>query len=78
MEPVIDVIVSLMIPFIKRDNPPGSCPLFHALPINNNFVKTHRTLATPYPKTPAMASGITDHIWTTEEIVKLIYNNMVS
>jgi hypothetical protein len=37
-----------------------------------NFVKTHKTLANPYPKTPAMASGISNHIWATEEIVKLI------
>jgi IS1 family transposase len=37
-----------------------------------NFVKTHKTLATPYPRTPAMASGISDHIWTCEEIIRLI------
>ncbi len=36
-----------------------------------NFVRTHKTLANPYPRTPAMASGITDHIWGIEEIVKL-------
>ena len=35
------------------------------------FVKTHKTLTTPYPSTPAMAEGITDHILTTGEIVKL-------
>lgn len=39
-----------------------------------NFCKTHRTLANPYPRTPAMASGITDHVWSAEEIVKLTYN----
>lgn len=38
-----------------------------------NFVRIHRTLT---PKvsigiTPAMAAGISDHIWTIEEIVKL-------
>ena len=27
---------------------------------------------TPYPRTPAMSSGISDHIWIIEEIVKLI------
>jgi len=37
-----------------------------------NFVKTHSTLANPYPRTPAMAAGITDHIWSAEEIVHLI------
>jgi IS1 family transposase len=36
-----------------------------------NFVKTHRTLATPYPRTPAMAAGLTNHIWDFEEIIKL-------
>jgi len=37
-----------------------------------NFVKTHGTLATPYPRTPAMASGLSDHIWSSEEIVRLL------
>ena len=36
-----------------------------------NFARPHKTLANPYPRTPAMASGITDHIWTIEEIVEL-------
>ena len=36
-----------------------------------NFVKTHKTLATPYPRTPAMAAGISDHIWSFREIVNL-------
>jgi len=26
----------------------------------------------PYRQTPAMAAGITDHVWTVEEIVKLL------
>ncbi|OGN89375.1 MAG: transposase [Chloroflexi bacterium RBG_13_46_14] len=37
-----------------------------------NFARPHKSLANPYPRTPAMASGISDHIWTIEEIVKLI------
>jgi IS1 family transposase len=37
-----------------------------------NFARPHKTLANPYPRTPAMASGTTNHIWTIEEIVKLI------
>ena len=37
-----------------------------------NFARTHKTLANPYPRTPAMASGISDHIWTIEEIVSLV------
>lgn len=36
-----------------------------------DFARPHKTLANPYPRTPAMASGIADHIWTVEEIVKL-------
>ncbi|MFC1987600.1 IS1 family transposase [Chloroflexota bacterium] len=37
-----------------------------------NFVRPHKSLANPYPRTPAMATGISDHIWTIEEIVKLL------
>jgi IS1 family transposase len=36
-----------------------------------NFARTHKTLANPYPRTPAMAAGLTNHIWNIEEIVKL-------
>jgi len=37
-----------------------------------NFARPHKTLGNPYPTTPAMASGIADHIWAIEEIVKLV------
>jgi len=37
-----------------------------------NFARPHKTLANPYPITPAMASGISNHIWTVAEIVSLI------
>jgi IS1 family transposase len=36
-----------------------------------NFVRPHKTLSNPYSRTPAMAAGITNHIWAIEEIVKL-------
>jgi hypothetical protein len=36
-----------------------------------NFCRVHKSLANPYPRTPAMAAGISDHIWTVEEIVEL-------
>ena len=36
-----------------------------------NFARQHRSLANPYPRTPAMAAGLTNHIWTVEEIVNL-------
>ena len=52
----------------------------------SDFISNHEILLTavkmydhhvligenPYPKTPAMASGIADHVWAVEEIVKLI------
>lgn len=36
-----------------------------------NFARPHTTLADPYPRTPAMAAGIEDHIWTLAEIFEL-------
>lgn len=40
-----------------------------------NFVRPHKTLANPYPRTPAMAAEVSDHFWTIEEIVKLVGSN---
>jgi IS1 family transposase len=37
-----------------------------------NFARTHKSLSNPYPQTPAMAAGVSDHVWTIEEIVGLI------
>ncbi len=37
-----------------------------------NFARPHGTLANPYPRTPAMAAGVSNHIWTVGEIVSLI------
>ena len=37
-----------------------------------NYARTHRALANPYPHTPAMVAGLTNHIWTIEEIVGLM------
>ena len=37
-----------------------------------NFARPHKTLSKPYLKTPAMAAGVADHIWTAEEIVSLL------
>jgi len=36
-----------------------------------NFARPHKTLSNPYPRTPAMAAGITNRIWTIGDIVKL-------
>ena len=40
-----------------------------------NFVRPHKTLANPYPRTPAMAAGITDHVWNVEDVVSLVDAN---
>jgi IS1 family transposase len=37
-----------------------------------NFGRTHKSLANPYPRTPAMVAGIADHVWTCEEIAGLL------
>jgi YD repeat-containing protein len=56
--------------------PPGrTATTFKAVALQDmhyNFARTHRSLANPYPRTPAMAVGITDHVWTCEEIAALL------
>jgi len=37
-----------------------------------NFCRAHKSLSTPYPRTPAMAAGLTDHTWTIEELLALL------
>ena len=37
-----------------------------------NFARPHKSLANPYPRTPAMAAGIEDHIWPCEDIAALV------
>jgi IS1 family transposase len=37
-----------------------------------NFGRPHKTLGKPYPTTPAMAAGVTDHVWTAVEIARLL------
>jgi IS1 family transposase len=37
-----------------------------------NFGRVHKSLANPYPRTPAMAAGVADHIWTCDEIAGLL------
>jgi len=41
-----------------------------------NFIKPHGTLTKAHPKhyptTPAMAAGVTDHVWTVEEMLSLM------
>ena len=37
-----------------------------------NFARQHKNLANPYPRTPAMAAGVADHVWTLMEIAALL------
>lgn len=37
-----------------------------------NFARPHTSFAKPYPRTPAMAAGLADHIWTCKEIAALL------
>ena len=37
-----------------------------------NFARPHKSLSKPYLTTPAMAAGLTDRIWTIEDIVSLL------
>jgi IS1 family transposase len=39
--------------------------------LHYNFARPHKSLANPYPRTPAMAAGVAGHIWTAAEIVEL-------
>jgi len=37
-----------------------------------NFCRAHKNLSNLYPTTPAMAAGVSDHVWKISEIVALI------
>lgn len=37
-----------------------------------NFCRMHKSLSNPYPRTPAMAAGISDHVWSIEELLGLL------
>jgi hypothetical protein len=40
--------------------------------LHYNFARPHKTLANAYPRTPAMAAGIADHVWTLPEIAAML------
>lgn len=40
--------------------------------LHYNFARPHKTLADPYARTPAMAAGVADHVWTLKEIAGLL------
>jgi len=37
-----------------------------------NFARPNSALKNPYPRTPAMAAGVADHVWSLEEIAALL------
>jgi hypothetical protein len=37
-----------------------------------NFARPHSALKQPYARTPAMAAGVADHVWSLEEIAALL------
>jgi IS1 family transposase len=49
--------------------------LAHAISLHfmhYNFARPHSALKECYPRTPAMAAGVADHIWSLEEIAALL------
>ncbi len=40
-----------------------------------NFARVHKSLKNPYPRTPAIAAGVADHVWTLAEIADLAGSN---
>lgn len=39
--------------------------------VDYNFARPHASLKERYPRTPAMAAGVADHVWSLEEIAAL-------
>ena len=37
-----------------------------------NFARPHKSLSKPYATTPAMAAGLTDHVWDIKELLGLL------
>lgn len=56
--------------FSKKVENHGAAVALHFMYVN--FGRPHKSLANPYPRTPAMAAGLSDHIWTCEEIAGLL------
>jgi len=40
--------------------------------LHYNFARPHMSLKNPYPRTPAMAAGVADHVWSLKEIAGLL------
>jgi IS1 family transposase len=56
--------------FSKKVENHGAAIAIHFMYMN--YGRPHKSLANPYPRTPAMAAGLADHIWTCEEIAALL------
>ena len=37
-----------------------------------NFARPHKSVSKPYATTPAMAAGLTDHVWEIGELIGLL------
>lgn len=60
-------------PFSKKaENLTAAVSLYF---MHYNFARPHTLLSKPYPKTPAMAAGVADHVWSLEEIAGLLDSN---
>lgn len=57
--------------FSKKIENHGHAVALHYM--HYNFCRVHQTL----PVTPAMEAGVTDHVWTIEELITTSYQNQV-
>lgn len=63
-------VASLERPTATVNTTDGEAVSLHFL--HYNFARPHKTLADPYPRTPARAVGVADHVWTLREIAGLL------
>ena len=63
----------------RSDQPPHShrarATLLALYFMHYNFARVHSALKTkenPYPRTPATAAGVADHVWAAGEIIGLL------
>jgi IS1 family transposase/lambda repressor-like predicted transcriptional regulator len=56
--------------FSKRVDSHAAAVALHFM--HYNFARPHSSLKNPYPRTPAMAAGVADHVWSLTEIAALL------
>jgi hypothetical protein len=69
------MLVSYQTFWMIGDRTPGTARAFMedlAARMGYDLGRTHKSLENPNPRTPAMAAGIADHVWTCEEIAALL------